>query len=68
MKSITLKVEGIHCQSCGMLIQALLKEVCGVKDVKVDVTEKKVIIEFDETKTSEAQLCIKIKAEGYRVE
>jgi copper chaperone len=66
MKKITLKVKGMHCKSCSMLIEDALEDL-GVKS-KVDSDKGTAIVEFDENKVSEEAIKKAIKAEGYKVE
>ena len=67
MKNITIKVKGMHCQSCEMLIKDSLEEQDGVKSAEVSNKERTAKITFDESKISEAQLKSIIKNEGYEV-
>ena len=65
MKKIIMDVEGMHCPSCGILIQESLEELNGVNNV--NVFNNKVTIDFDETKVSQDKIKIIIKKEGYEV-
>ena len=66
MKKITLKVKGMHCKSCSMLIEDALEDL-GVKS-KVDSDKGIAIVEFDESKVSEKTIKKTIKGEGYKIE
>lgn len=66
MKKITIKVKGMHCKSCSMLIEDVLEDL-GVKS-KVNDKEGIAIVEFDENKVSEEKIRAAIKKEGYKVE
>ena len=65
MKKIELKIGGMHCKSCKMLIEDALEDV-NVKS-NVDVDKETVIIEFDENKISLADVKKAIIDEGYTV-
>ncbi|MBU0667119.1 MAG: heavy-metal-associated domain-containing protein [Nanoarchaeota archaeon] len=67
MKKITIQVKGMHCKSCEMLIIDTLEEQEGVKNIEVSHNKGTVIIFFDEKRTSENQLKLIIKNEGYEV-
>lgn len=54
-KSILLKVEGLHCPSCGPAIQQLLAQVEGVKKVEVWATRGEVVV-YHAEKGSPAEL------------
>ncbi|MBU0460762.1 MAG: cation transporter [Nanoarchaeota archaeon] len=62
----TLKVKGMHCKSCGVLISDALEEL-GVKS-SVDSKKELVVVEFDEKKVSLKKIKETIKKEGYQVE
>lgn len=52
MKKYTLYVHGMHCASCVMLIEEILKEVEGVKSVKANLHTRIVVVEGEWEKTS----------------
>jgi copper chaperone CopZ len=61
----TLKVKGMHCKSCAMLIEDSLNEI-GAIDVKVDVAKGLVTLTSDKDKKIIAK---SIEAAGeYKVE
>ena len=67
MKKINLKIKGMHCPSCEMLIEDALDNI-GVNDVEIDSKTGKAIIGFDEEKVSEELIKKTIEGEGYQVE
>mgnify|MGYP001612959483 FL=1 len=66
MTKITLKVTGMHCKSCEMLIADALEEA-GVSSAKVDSKTGTAVIEFDEKKIKIEKIKKVIEAEGYKV-
>ncbi len=46
MKEI-LQVNGMNCAHCEQKIRSFVSEVKGVKDIKIDLNTKQVIVEFD---------------------
>ena len=60
-----IKVQGMHCKSCVMLISDALDDI-GVK-ATVDVKSGEVVVEFDDSKTSLDSIKKAIRAEGYKV-
>jgi copper chaperone len=66
MKKVTLKIKGMHCKSCEMLIEDALEDI-QVKG-KVDSKKGLAIVEFDESKVSEEKIKKTIVGEGYKVE
>ena len=47
MKKYTLNVSGTHCNSCKVLIEDVLGDVSGLKNVEVDVATKKINVESE---------------------
>lgn len=41
-----ISIEGMTCGHCGMHVERELKNVCGVKSVKVDVAGKSATVEL----------------------
>ena len=68
MKKITLNVKGMHCPSCEMLVNDRLKEFDGIKTTQASHKEKKISIEFDETKIDIKQIKAILTNDGYKVE
>ena len=50
MKKLVLKVKGMHCASCSVLIDKLIGKQPGVRAIKTNYGAEKTSIEFDETK------------------
>jgi len=62
----TIKINGMHCKSCSMLIKSELEDL-GVK-AEINHETGKAIIEFDEKKTSLDKIKAAISKAGYSVE
>ena len=62
---ITLKLTGMHCTSCSVLIDTVLEELNGVKSAKTSYAEQKVAVEFDPTQIGVNKMIQVIKSEGY---
>jgi len=67
MKKI-LKVKGMHCSGCEMLIKLSLGELPGVKEVKASAKEGKVEVEYDESQVNLEKIQEVIKENGYEPE
>src|SRR3989344_7053668 len=65
MTKITLDITGMHCASCGTLISKRLEKVDGVKYSNVNLTTEKATVDFDEKRTSEADIVKAINSLGY---
>ena len=62
---LTLKIKGMHCKSCEILIQDSLEEL-GVKS-KADHKKGAVEVEFDNNKISQDKIKQAIEKEGYKI-
>ena len=67
MAKISLKVKGMHCKSCDMLIKDVLSDIDGVKKVDSSFSKGLVDVEFDEKKTNVVTIKKAIEGEGYTV-
>lgn len=64
-KTIDLKISGMHCQSCEILITEELKELPGVSDIKVDHKTGLAQVQLDESVSSPDALLAAISKAGY---
>ena len=64
---IDLRIKGIHCQSCKMLIEDALEDL-GVESSNVNPEKGTAVIEFDQNKVTEEEIRKAIIDEGYQVE
>ncbi|MCK5698759.1 MAG: heavy-metal-associated domain-containing protein [Candidatus Aenigmarchaeota archaeon] len=67
MKTIELKIKGIHCPGCEMLINDILDDA-GVEKSAVDIKKETATIDFDESKVTIDQIKKAIEDEGYTIE
>ena len=65
MTKLVLKVKGMHCASCAILIDKLVGKQAGIVKASTSYGAEKVTIEFDETKISLAQIDKLINQLGY---
>lgn len=64
---LSWSVPDIKCGGCAGKLETILKEVAGVKCASVNAEEKTVKLNYDVTKTSEAQLLEVLGKAGYAV-
>jgi len=67
MKKLKLKVDGMDCHSCEVIITDDLQETGACKDIKVSAKAGSVECTYDESKISEAKIKKIIEGEGYKV-
>jgi len=61
----TFQVSDMHCTNCAMKIEELEDDLPGVRQVSASYRKMQVIVEYDETMVSEAQILEAIKEKGY---
>ncbi len=67
MHSVTLKLEGMHCDGCAATIQALIERTGGVQRAAVSFRDGEARVLFDRRALTEAQLTAAIEKAGFRV-
>lgn len=67
MKKEQLKVQGMHCHGCEMLIKLTLEEITGVTSASANHQSGIVEVEFDPEKVSIDTLKLAIENAGYKV-
>lgn len=67
MKSVTLKIEGMHCGGCAETIRSLVEKQPGVQAVSVSFDEGQARILYDPHATREDQLVSVVQQPGFRV-
>jgi len=65
MAKVVLKVKGMHCASCSVLIDKLLIKQPGVTSVKTNYGSEKTAVEFDDSKINLIQIDSFINKLGY---
>jgi len=67
MTKLVLKVKGMHCASCSVLIDKLLGSQSGVISVKTSYGAEKTVLEFDESKISLVKIDEFVHKIGYDI-
>lgn len=67
MTKLVLKVKGMHCASCSILIDKLLSKQEGVISVKTNYSASKTALEFDESKITLEEIDAFVNKLGYDV-
>ena len=66
LETIDIATEGEDCDECVRKLRPVLKNIAGVKDVKVDLKHERVIVTFDARKTHLPDLHDAILNSGYK--
>ena len=61
-----LKISGMHCASCSVIIENALKKEGGIKSANVNFASEKLYLEFDSVEISIAQIQKIIEKLGYK--
>lgn len=64
-QSIDFTVQGMHCESCELLVKDELQELSGVSEVQVDHKTGKGTLQLDTTKSTIEEIPAAIKKAGY---
>lgn len=67
MASIEIAVVGMHCASCGLLIDEAIEDLPGVTRAETDVRRALTRVQFDPDTTGLADLVEAIESVGYQV-
>ena len=61
----TFSVPDMHCSNCSMKLESLEDVLDGIKEINASYHKQQMIVEFDESKVSEAQIIAAAKKKGY---
>ncbi|MEO3944810.1 copper chaperone CopZ [Gorillibacterium sp. CAU 1737] len=67
MAQVVLQVEGMSCNHCVQAVEKALGKLEGVGTVKVELTDKKVSVDYEEGRVSVDALKSAIEDQGYDV-
>ncbi len=67
MKTALLKIEGMHCEGCAVIIRSLVERRPGVRKASVSFPDGEARVLYDADAVGEDQLVDAIKKAGYRV-
>lgn len=65
-KTVTIKVEGMHCGSCSGSVAKALKATRGVEDAQVSFEKGEAVIKYNDQKVTVAKLREVINDTGFK--
>ena len=68
MQKIVLKISGMHCASCALNIENILKEEKGINSANVNLANQKAYVIFDPNKIDFLKIKNLIESLGYKAE
>ncbi len=66
VSQIQLTIEGITCAACGWLIEKQLSKVSGIRQVAVNIAERRALISWDSTVISLSRILKTLQRIGYK--
>jgi copper chaperone len=66
MKTVTFRIEGMHCEGCARSVAALVANEPGVHEVKVDYPSGEARLAVDPNQVQADHLALLIAQAGYR--
>jgi copper chaperone CopZ len=67
MNTVTLDIEGMHCDGCAANVQSLLERQAGIKKAAASYQDKQARILYDPSAVTEEQLVNIVERGGYSV-
>lgn len=67
MTKKVLKIEGMHCVSCTMLVDGELEDLKGVKSSKTNFAKAMCEVEFEEKEVDIDKIIKTVNVTGYKV-
>ena len=68
MMKQTFKILDMHCSNCPMILESIEDDLPGVKQISASYARGTMVVEFDESKVTVAQILAAIKQKGYQVQ
>ena len=65
-KTVTIRVEGMHCKMCSASVTKALKATAGVEKVEVSDEKGEAVIQYDDQKVTEVKLREVINGTGFK--
>ena len=66
MKSVVLKIEGMHCGGCAQSVKRLLEREPGVQSAEVAYETGEARVQFDPAQLDERRLIAVVQQPGYQ--
>lgn len=66
-KRMNLKIQGMECPNCAMILERIEDRLDGVLFAEASYRKEQMVVEYDDTQVSEAQIQAEIQRMGYQV-
>jgi copper chaperone len=64
----TFKIKDMHCSACVMRIEGIEDDFPGIHRISASYQKQQMVVEFDESKVSEVQICNAVLKLGYHID
>ena len=61
----TFRVSDMHCSNCAMKIEGLEDDLPGIRSISASYKKGQMVVEFDESRITEALIIAAVKEQGY---
>jgi copper chaperone CopZ len=62
----TFRIPDMHCANCSMRLESIEDDLPGIQEVSASYHKMQMVVKFDETKVTEAQIIAAVKKKGYQ--
>ena len=62
----TFNVSDMHCSNCSMKLESIEDDLPGIKEINASYHRQQMIVEFDESKLTEADIIAAAQEKGYQ--
>jgi P-type Cu+ transporter len=66
-RRITLKIQGMECPNCAMALEGIEDSLKGILSAEASYRKAQMVVEYNDTQVSEAQIHAAVKRLGYQV-
>lgn len=66
-KRVTLKIEGMECPNCAMILERIEDKLHGVLLAEASYHKAQMVVEYDEAQVSEEKITAEVQRMGYGV-
>jgi copper chaperone CopZ len=66
-KKITLKISGMECPNCSMILERIEDKLAGVVMAEASYRKEQLVVEYNEAQLSEEQIKAEVERMGYQV-
>ena len=62
----TFNVPDMHCSNCSMKLESIEDDLPGIKEINASYHRQQMVVEFDESKLTEADIIAAAQEKGYQ--